>query len=941
MFQKKLFNDNSISQTNLRYSHLNSYYYDTEQIKNLNKNLSFITIDGTLVQDNGLLANKGVLRTHSIYEFLLNGSDGSAKYDNIKELLNPSDDEYMYHVTSDYGYNELWKNNSTDGIELLADDKSLWTPGSVVPIQQMNGELILRRLTTASGSTRQILTNIPQLKNFILSIDILLINDNNTSYYDFGILFRNTTFYESDGTGGYYVYITSSNRILFAKGSNSSTPQWSGWISSNLSVINDIKRNWHNIKIYAIDSNIKVYVNNILALDITDTTYTQQGYIALKFGSVNYSGTTANEVRFRNLKITNLDDTLSNKHIYNQFWSQSNNDDNYGPLTRVSGSGSITSSGGTLKLSLGSSTENVVLLNDVNVIKDINVSINTRVTNVRGTYTESQIILKNSNNSDISLKFSLKRDNTNKLYVSYVLSNGGTTIQSNQKQLSSLSITEDVNKFYTLRLYQNTSQNTVELYVNNVLFDTITSQNDISNVFFDSYKQVYLGIYSDSNDNGVTQTVEFNNLFVNFAQKELNTTSQKFYLYNFSKDTSILFNSNNVIELSRTIKLLSNKVYNFSLIGYIPTISNVEKIECLITNTSGTPITPQVKTELYEKDVVSLQGYQCKITSTGDYNLIIRIHPKTQFTPSQNYVVGNVFISDPSLIELDTFDNLQLPFYTNKTKYPFFIGDMYNQLGITQNESHTMQFVYKPFTWDTKTINQTNKELTLFSLGQYTPSIIREQNNPSSVDYVTSTQFFSAKLISESNTISLQNTYDVDNILINKTTNVPLKLVLTFRYDNSGNITTLNSESSSINIPIGDLFYKKHVVVYTYSQTTKTYTVYVIFSNGQYLSATLNISSYTLNDAQYTFNYLSPSYFVSGSFMLGAIIDITTLWNTQNYKFSTVEFTPIQIQNQMFSHLLILKNYTPISFNTDICKLGFYMNNQRQNSNLLYDTLLI
>jgi len=43
----------------------------------------------------------------------------------------------------------------------------------------------------------------------------------------------------------------------------------------------------------------------------------------------------------------------------------------------------------------------------------------------------------------------------------------------------------------------------------------------------------------------------------------------------------------------------------------------------------------------------------------------------------------------------------------------------------------------------------------------------------------------------------------------------------------------------------------------------------------------------------------------------------------------------------MFSHLLILKNYTPISFNTDICKLGFYMNNQRQNSNLLYDTLLI
>jgi len=75
------------------------------------------------------------LRTHSIYEFLLNGSDGSAKYDNIKELLNPSDDEYMYHVTSDYGYNELWKNNSTDGIELLANDKSSWTPGSVVPIQ--------------------------------------------------------------------------------------------------------------------------------------------------------------------------------------------------------------------------------------------------------------------------------------------------------------------------------------------------------------------------------------------------------------------------------------------------------------------------------------------------------------------------------------------------------------------------------------------------------------------------------------------------------------------------------------------------------------------------------------------------------------------------------------------------------------------------------------
>jgi hypothetical protein len=94
---------------------------------------------------------------------------------------------------------------------------------------------------------------------------------------------------------------------------------------------------------------------------------------------------------------------------------------------------------------------------------------------------------------------------------------------------------------------------------------------------------------------------------------------------------------------------------------------------------------------------------------------------------------------------------------------------------------------------------------------------------------------------------------NMDDLFVTNT-QITLNLNSQFQHYSGESITTTSTTPVTINL--NDFLFKKHSVVVTYSNTTKTLTTVVILSNGQILQTNIQFTS-TVDDVMWTFKYLS------------------------------------------------------------------------------------
>jgi hypothetical protein len=108
-----------------------------------------------------------------------------------------------------------------------------------------------------------------------VEVDILV--DNATTKP--GITYRTTHWENANNTFGYAIEVDTAKIGLY-KSSNSSTPSITN--IGGLQTLNISSGNWHRLKSVFVGSNHKVYLDDVLYLNVTDGTFTAAGNVALR-----------------------------------------------------------------------------------------------------------------------------------------------------------------------------------------------------------------------------------------------------------------------------------------------------------------------------------------------------------------------------------------------------------------------------------------------------------------------------------------------------------------------------------------------------------------------------------------------------------------------------------------------------------------------------------
>ncbi len=120
-----------------------------------------------------------------------------------------------------------------------------------------------------------------QWQNFTAEIDVNVT----TAGDEYGLVYRTTGWQNTNDTYGYSVFV-STQQVLLGYGTNTSTG--SGLFQQIAAVnITLATGNWHRLKVVVNGTNHKVYLDNTLYINVTDSTYTAAGYI----GARGYSPT--------------------------------------------------------------------------------------------------------------------------------------------------------------------------------------------------------------------------------------------------------------------------------------------------------------------------------------------------------------------------------------------------------------------------------------------------------------------------------------------------------------------------------------------------------------------------------------------------------------------------------------------------------------------------
>lgn len=165
--------------------------------------------------------------------------------------------------------------------------------GLGVPTQYvLNRQLALQ--CNASGEVRSRQDYAGQWQNFTVEADINLANTTDA----YGIIYRTTGWQNNSNTYAYAAFL-SGTTITLARGSNSSSGTGSATAISSIAVTLSAG-NSHHFKVVVSGTNHKVYVDDILYINATDSTYTAAGYVGLLYYN---NSTTVNTGIFDNFGV--------------------------------------------------------------------------------------------------------------------------------------------------------------------------------------------------------------------------------------------------------------------------------------------------------------------------------------------------------------------------------------------------------------------------------------------------------------------------------------------------------------------------------------------------------------------------------------------------------------------------------------------------------------
>lgn len=167
------------------------------------------------------------------------------------------------------GYTRTWDSASTTGQTLYGAN----TPSMFVSSRQ----LVLR-----SGNNTDVRARMDfagQWQNFTAEVDLLVGTVVNTSQ-NTGIVYRTTGWQNGNDTYAYSAYVNQT-QIVLATGTNSSSG--SGTFTALSTVALTLASgNMHRLKVVVNGNNHQVYLDDVLYININDSTYTGAGYLGLR-----------------------------------------------------------------------------------------------------------------------------------------------------------------------------------------------------------------------------------------------------------------------------------------------------------------------------------------------------------------------------------------------------------------------------------------------------------------------------------------------------------------------------------------------------------------------------------------------------------------------------------------------------------------------------------
>lgn len=114
-------------------------------------------------------------------------------------------------------------------------------------------------------------------QNFTAEIDVEL---NPADPVQRGFIYRTTNWGNNSGTGAYYAWVTSGF-VLFGKGTNSSGGSSTTQTLLVSTAATNSTSSWHRFRIDVSGTSHKVYLDEVLYVNTTDSTYSAGGFIAL------------------------------------------------------------------------------------------------------------------------------------------------------------------------------------------------------------------------------------------------------------------------------------------------------------------------------------------------------------------------------------------------------------------------------------------------------------------------------------------------------------------------------------------------------------------------------------------------------------------------------------------------------------------------------------
>jgi hypothetical protein len=114
-------------------------------------------------------------------------------------------------------------------------------------------------------------------QNFIAEIDIHFLSNSGGSEY--GFVYRTTGWSNNNNTYAYAAEL-SSNTIILNRAANGGTPGFTRLQTVSLSLTVGA---WYRMKVVVNGSSHKVFINDVLFINWTDSTYTAAGYVGVRF----------------------------------------------------------------------------------------------------------------------------------------------------------------------------------------------------------------------------------------------------------------------------------------------------------------------------------------------------------------------------------------------------------------------------------------------------------------------------------------------------------------------------------------------------------------------------------------------------------------------------------------------------------------------------------